>query len=249
MSDILLVHGSCHGAWAWDRVIPELAALGLAARAIDLPGRNGAATTLEAQASAILEKLSARTVLVGHSAGGYPISLAAELADAGTIAGLIYVCAYIPQAGRSVADLRRAGPSQPLRAALRVAADRQSYSFVPAACADLFFHDCQGANHATARLCAEPIAPQETALPDLVRARALPRAAILCTNDRAIPPEWQAEMANGMPRYRLASSHSPFLSMPKLLAQTIAELCSRFQPGADKQPGHAKPAGFPHATP
>jgi pimeloyl-ACP methyl ester carboxylesterase len=34
----VLVHGAWHGAWAWQKVIPELARQGYAALAIDLPG-------------------------------------------------------------------------------------------------------------------------------------------------------------------------------------------------------------------
>jgi hypothetical protein len=36
------------------------------------------------------------------------------------VAGLIYLSAYIPATGLSLADLRRAGPSQPLRGALNL---------------------------------------------------------------------------------------------------------------------------------
>jgi len=38
MPDILLVHGSCHGAWAFRDLAPALQDLGYTARAIDLPG-------------------------------------------------------------------------------------------------------------------------------------------------------------------------------------------------------------------
>ena len=50
MSDFLLIHGSCHGAWCWDDLIPELEALGHTARAIDLPS-HGADKTPVAEVS------------------------------------------------------------------------------------------------------------------------------------------------------------------------------------------------------
>ena len=69
MSELLLIHGTCHGAWCFDRLLPELAARGIPARAIDLPGRDGRPTTLEDYAQAILDAASPDSILVGHSAG------------------------------------------------------------------------------------------------------------------------------------------------------------------------------------
>lgn len=95
MSDSLLIHGSCHGTWCWEAVIPALAALGHHARAIDLPGRDGAPVRLADQAQAILAALHRPALVVGHSAGGYPITAAAER-DATHIPGLVYLCATCP---------------------------------------------------------------------------------------------------------------------------------------------------------
>jgi pimeloyl-ACP methyl ester carboxylesterase len=225
MSEFLLIHGACHGAWAWDQVIPALAALGHSARAIDLPGRN-AASTLAEQAQAVVAALHRPTILVGHSAGGFVITAAAEAAPH-LVTGLIYVCAYVPQPGRSLAQMRRAAPSEPLKGAFRVAADRRTYGFDPELAPALFFHDCPDSAAATARLCPEALAPMETALPATSRAENLPRAYIRCLDDRAIPPEYQTEMAQGISRQiTLPCGHSPFLAMPELLAQSLSQLAA-----------------------
>ncbi|MBK6467562.1 MAG: alpha/beta fold hydrolase [Rhodobacter sp.] len=84
MAEVLLIHGSCHGAWCWHRVIPALAALGIPARAIDLPAHGqdrtpAADASLRAYAEAILSALTGPTLLVGHSAAGYAITAAAEM--------------------------------------------------------------------------------------------------------------------------------------------------------------------------
>ena len=224
MAEFLLVHGAGHGAWAWDAVIPALTALGHSARAIDLPGRGGAATTLAAQAEAIVAALRGPTVLVGHSAGGFAITAAAALAPE-KVTGLVYLCAFIPQPGRSIADLRRACQGIGLRGAYRVSPDRQSFSFDPAHANALFFHDCPEAQAAVDRLCAEPVAPQETVLERLPD---LPRAAIFCSEDRAIPLACQQQMAAGIAVQRsLPSGHSPFLSMPGALAAMLDQISSR----------------------
>lgn len=227
MSDLLLVHGSCHGAWCWDAVIPALARLGITASAIDLPGRDGSPTALNAYAKAILAAASPGTVLVGHSAGGYAITAAAE-ADPGRFAGLVYLCAYLPSPGKSLADMRRAGPSQPLHPAIRVAKDRGSFTIDPDFAPAVFYHDCppEVAAAAAARLCPQPVLPQETSLWP-VAATKLPRHYIICSQDRAIPPEYQAQMASDLPPRAISTldaSHSPFLSMPDQLATRFAEI-------------------------
>lgn len=223
MAELLLVHGSGFGGWAWHRLIPTLAALGHPARAIDLPGRDGSPATLDDHARAIRAALRGPAVLIGHSAGGYAITAAAKAAPS-LLQGLIYLAAYIPQPGKSLAALRRAGPSQPMRGAFQISPDRASYRFDPARCTDLFFHDCPDAAALSARMGPEPIAPQETPFPGPLPC--LPRAALIAKNDRAIPPDWQRAMAAGMAQEELASGHCPHLSMPGPLAQAIHRILS-----------------------
>jgi pimeloyl-ACP methyl ester carboxylesterase len=213
MSEVLLIHGACFGAWCWDAVIPELKLKGATARAIDLPGR-GAPASLNDQAAAIDAALTGPTVLVGHSAGGFAISAAAS----SQVLGLIYVAAYVPRPGMSLAQMRRAGPSQPMAGAFEV--DRASglFGFRPGPARELFFHDCEDASR---RLCAQAIAPMEQALDKL---RGLPSAAIICTEDQAIPPDYQREMASGMEQHEIACGHAPFLAKAAELAGKIAEL-------------------------
>lgn len=220
--DILLIHGSCHGAWCWNAVIEALEWLGLNARAIDLPSR-GKPCTLAAQARAIADALGQDTLLVGHSAAGFAITATAEMPDQ-SLRGLVYLCAYVPQPGQSLAQMRRAGPSQPLKPAIRVAADRSTFHFDPAACTELFYHDCPGPQASIAQLVPEAIEPQETAIDRLDRAQSLPRHYIQCSEDRAIPPDYQARMAEGLALSTLPSGHSPFLACPELLAIRLAEI-------------------------
>ena len=222
MTEILLIPGSCFGAWAWERLVPELARLGHEAHAIDLPGRDGSDVSLHDHAEAILAAIKRRAVLVGHSAAGYPITLAAALAP-DKVRALIYVAAYIPQPGKSLADLRRAGPSQPMRGAFRISADRASYCFDPTRCRELFFHDC---DDLTARMGPEPIRPQETPYPGPLPDT--PRAAIIARDDRAIPEGWQRAMAAGMAQEELSSGHCPHLATPDALAAAIHRLIPTF---------------------
>lgn len=236
MSDVLLIHGAAHGAWCWHRVIPALEQLGHRARAIDLPGNGDDPTapdqvTLDLYAKAILNATDGPTLLLGHSMGGFPITAAAQLAP-DRFTALIYLCAYLPQPGRTLADMRRAGPRQPLAGAFRIDTTRTTFTFDPDQSPSLFYHDCppEDVALARARLCPQPIRPQETPIPDTARAESLPRFYIRCTDDRAIPPEYQETMAAQLPPdhvLTLPTSHSPFFSAPEALARHIDAISRR----------------------
>lgn len=230
----LLIHGSRHGAWCWEALIPALAALGHEARAIDLPGhgdgRDPAGVTLADYGAAIVEAAGAMdgpVTLVGHSAAGFPLTLAADRAP-GLFAGLIYLCAYVPAPGMSMIAMRRAGPRQTLSGALQADRATASYRFRTDTAADLLYHDCprEIAERAVTRLCAEPIAPQDTPLWPGAGYASLPKHYVLCEQDRVIPPDYQASMAAAMPVSRLAASHSPFLAMPTTLAETLVRIAA-----------------------
>lgn len=228
MSELLLIHGTCHGAWCFQPLLAELSQRGIPARAIDLPGRDGSPTSLDDYAQAILAAAKPGTILVGHSAGGYAITAAAEAAPA-RFKGLIYLCAYLPAQGQSLADMRRAGPSQPLLPAIRMAEDRGSFTIDPALAPQAFYQDCPAdlAQWATAQLCPQPVTPQQTPLWPTA-AETLPRHYIVCENDQTIPPDYQRQMAARLPkecRHALPSGHSPFLAMPARLADLFDRLC------------------------
>ncbi|MFN3823082.1 MAG: alpha/beta fold hydrolase [Pseudorhodobacter sp.] len=226
MARILLIHGSCHGAWCWRDVLPHL--VGHDVRAIDLPGHGddptpASAVTLDLYAEAILDQCDGPTFVAGHSMAGYPISAAAERAPE-KIARLTYVCAYLPRSGLSLADMRRAGPRQPLREAIEVSADGVTFSFLPDMLHDKLYHDCpEGTvDFAKPRLTPQPIRPQATPIALTDRFAAVPKRYIRCTEDRAIPPEYQADMAKGAAeRFELPCAHSPFFAMPERLAALL----------------------------
>lgn len=228
MARFLLIHGSSHGAWCWRDVLPLLAAAGHQARALDLPSNGNDPTppgeaTLDSYAEAIVAAMEGPTVLVGHSMGGYPITAAAERAPE-KVRALVYVCAYVPVPGLSMADMRRAGPRQLLTDSIIVAPDRVTMTIDPAKAAGKFYHDCPQAiaDYAVPRLCPQPIAPQETPLASTARAEALPRHYVICEDDRTIPPEYQETMSAGIADvHRLPCGHSPFFAMPDRLAAIL----------------------------
>lgn len=227
MADILLIHGSCHGAWCWERVIPLLRARGHSARAIDLPGHGDDRTpvgdvTLDAYAEAIAAACGPRTVLVGHSMGGYAITAAARLVPQ-KIARLVYLCAYVPREGLSLAQMRMQAPTQPLLPAVRMRPDGISFTIDPAMAAGIFYNDCGDdvANAAIARLCVQATAPTGVPFTSTPAQASLPRHYIRCMKDCTIPPEFQVTMTQDWPAgdvEEMPCGHSPFLSDPEDLA-------------------------------
>ncbi|SPH24431.1 Pyrethroid hydrolase [Defluviimonas aquaemixtae] len=232
MARFLLVHGSCHGAWCWRDLVPALQALGHEARAIDLPAHGEDRTpatevTLDAYAGAILAAIEEPVTLVGHSAAGYPITLAAARAPE-KIARLVYLCAYVPAPGLSMIEMRRAGPRQPLKGAVSADPDGVTYLVDPDRAPVAFYNDCpeEAVAYAVPRLCPEPILPQATPLPPKTRPE-VESHYIVCANDRTIPPDYQRQMSAAFPPghvTELASGHSPFFSIPDELAGRLSDI-------------------------
>lgn len=233
MARFLLVHGSGHGAWCWRDVLPALAARGHEAEALDLPGSGADPTppeevSLAGYAQAILARLDAPTVLVGHSAGGFAITEAAE-ADPAHIARLVYLCAYVPRPGASLVEMRREAPSQPLAGALETAPDGHAYRFRATALSRNLYQDCppEAVAFARANLGWQPIRPQTEPVRFTGKGAAVPRSCILCENDRTIPPAHQRAMAEGFAPgdlHSLPTGHSPFLAAPEALAALLDKI-------------------------
>lgn len=230
MANFLLIHGSNHGAWCWRDLIPALTARGHTARAIDLPSHGADATpiaeaTLDGYARAILDGLDGPTVLVGHSAGGFAITQAAEI-DPTNVAGLVFVCAYVPEEGKSLVDMLRDAPSQPLRGGLEIGHEGAAFRFKEDTARRLVYHDCptETVDFALQNLGWQPMAPQTTPVAFTGKGAGLPRDYVLCTEDRTIEPAHQRQMSAGFAPGRvheMPTGHCPFLADPKRLAAML----------------------------
>jgi pimeloyl-ACP methyl ester carboxylesterase len=232
MANFLLIHGSCHGAWCWRDMLPLLNRDGHTARAIDLPGAGRdrtplAEVTLDLYADAIIHAMTGPTILVGHSAGGYPIS-AAAMRRPDLVRHIVYLCAYLPKTCKTMVDRRIEAPRQPLLEAVVKSDDGISYTIRPDMAREKFYQDCpvEAVAFAKAHLSAQPIKPQATPLTVTDTLRRLPKSFIRCLQDGAIPTEFQQTMTTEWPEltvHEMDCGHSPFFAQPGRLAEILIQ--------------------------
>jgi pimeloyl-ACP methyl ester carboxylesterase len=233
MSRFVLIHGAWHGAWCWERVVPLLRERGHAVAAPDLPGHGADRTpwwrvTLGAyvrRTCAAAREAGGPAIAVGHSMGGVVISEAAAR-EPGLFAGLVYLCAFVPQPGESLMSLGMRDRDGRVPSAMRRHLTRTWID--PTRGADVFYNICPPdvAHAALPRLCPQPNLPlfQRTSKP---RGPLPARGYVECSEDHAISlghQRWMRERAGIAHVRTLATDHSPFYSAPAQLADVLCEL-------------------------
>ncbi|KAK9948788.1 hypothetical protein M0R45_004350 [Rubus argutus] len=102
----VLVHGTCHGAWCWYKLVALLQRAGHRVTALDLGASGINSKQLDQVASIwdyvqpLMEFMASiphdeKVILVGHSYGGVPISLAMERFPQNILVA-VFVTAYLP---------------------------------------------------------------------------------------------------------------------------------------------------------
>jgi pimeloyl-ACP methyl ester carboxylesterase len=218
--NLLLVHGAWHGSWCWERLTLVLKAYGWNVSTVDLPSatEKGANAGMYDDARAIrdrLERIDGPAVVVAHSYGGLPATEAA--AEATNVSRLIYLAAFQVEEGESLGNIARAA-GDPLPTGLSGTLPP------PENAVDALYGNTTVdiANRATDRLVPQTVRSFNETLTQAAW-RSIPSVNIVCVQDRAIPPALQESMAiRADAVHRLASDHSPFLSMPSELASLIA---------------------------
>ena len=157
--------------------------------------------------------------------GGMAITRAAH-DDPEPFAALVYLCAFAPFPGDSVMKLAMAdsGSLIPENAIFRPT----GVGYPSEKTRATFYGQCTDEDVAWAntRLRPDPILPLLQRMP-AGEFPALPRAYIECTEDRAVSIGCQRKMTSRLPFdeiITLNSDHSPFLSMPDELAETLHTL-------------------------
>jgi len=233
MSKFLLVHGSGHGAWCFEKLVKELQKKNHIAEAIDLPGHGKNKipiedVTLQKYSSEILKSLNGPTIVLGHSMGGYPISLAAET-DPTFIEHLIYLTAFVPEDGKSLVEMRNKIKQYPLTSIIKKTEDGLGFYIPEKYQKDVFYNDCSkhDINSAAKNLCVQAIKPQNTPIRLGTNFAKVSKSYVSCLDDRTIPIELQKNLSRSIPKenkYEINSGHSPFFSKPAELANILERI-------------------------
>jgi len=233
--NIVLLHGSWHGAWCWHKVVPFLQAEGHQVHVPDLPahGRHWriarGRTTLAAMAGhvcRILDSLDQPALLVAHSRGGIVASTVAEMRPR-KLLGVAYLAAYMLRNGERVADFVRKDKDSLVPPSLRISKTTLTDSLAEEAYRPALYADCADADVELARLLLTP----EPSLPALTRLRlsednygSVRRHYIELTQDKAVSLSLQRKLIAASPCASVSSieaSHSAYFSRPGELAAVV----------------------------
>ncbi|API51051.1 alpha/beta hydrolase [Rhizobium leguminosarum] len=225
---VVLVHGAFADSSSWNGVVEILRKDGFSVVAAANPLRS--VSNDAAYVSDVVGSIAGPVVLVGHSYGGQVISTAANGHD--NVRSLVYVAAFAPDAGESVADLAGKFPGGTLSGAL-AAPVKLSTGGVDLYIDQAKFHD-QFASDVPAEQAALMAAAQrpvtEAALTDKSGEPAwkkLPSWFVYGTGDKNIPAAALGFMAERAGSKRTVvvdgASHVVMVSNPEKVAELIEE--------------------------
>jgi pimeloyl-ACP methyl ester carboxylesterase len=227
-----LVHGAWHGAWCWERLTPLLQQAGHDVVAMDLPIEDGSASfdTYSDVVCSALDGPDDDVVAVGHSYGGMVIPLVAARRR---VRHLVYVCADIPDIGRSLDDQLCDEPDMVNPACYAgFKLDEQSrFVWVDDALArTMMYADCDELTASAAIKRLRPQSPYANSLPcSLTEFPAVSCSSVVCGDDQLVGHEWAKRVARdrlGADLIELPGSHSPFLSRPSALADELLRIAN-----------------------
>ncbi len=235
MTTFVLVHGSNGGGWVWQKLAPLLRAAGhvvytptltgLAARSHLLGCGVDLTTHITDVAQLLFYEDLSQVVLVGNSYAGMVITgVAARVPE--RLKLLVYLDAYLPEAGQREADLW-----PPDRRAMAEAAEAPAKGLAQAPPPAIFgVTDPALVAWITARLTPQPVATYTEPAPSgNAASAALPRVFIHCTaNPPATPnvfgPFAAKARAWGWEVRELAAGHLAMLTAPRELAALLLAL-------------------------
>lgn len=221
VKNIVLVHGAFADGSGWKPVADILTKDGYTVSIVQPPE-----TSLDDDVAAtnrILDRQDGPAVLVGHSYGGVIITGAGNNAH---VKSLVYVAAFQPDTGESLAKL---GASMPA-ASKAVAPSSDGYLFIdPTAFHADFAADLPKAQADFMALSQVPLSLKAaTAEISAPAWKTKPSYAIVATEDRSINPDLERSMykRSHSVTTEIKGSHAVYISQPRLVANVIEKAAS-----------------------
>ena len=218
--NIVLVHGAFVDGSGWEAVYRRLRKEGFTVSAVQNPTMSLADDVRATQR--VLGQQDGPVILVGHSFGGVVIT---EAGNDPSVAGLVYIAAFVPDAGESVASLIQNPPvGAPMPPILP---PRDGYllldrsKFAASFAADI--------DPEVAAFMADAQVPWGVeALQGAVSQPAWkvkPSWYLVATEDRMIPPAAQRAMSQraGSTVTEVRASHAVYVSRPDTVADLVAQ--------------------------
>lgn len=246
-SPVVLVHGSMHGAWCWSRVTDILDDMGVAHRAIDLPGHGRRAAevrtaTVAAYASAViavLKRLTRPAVLVGHSMAGHVVARAST-ACPGRVARLVLLNAQVLSDGET--HLGTLSPARQ-RYYARLTEEQGGFAFrLPdAEIHRRWLQDLEPGDPvlrgALAMITPQPFLPLTEPVEGQDFSAAGVGAIYVCSSaDVSTSHQRRARFLRALPArtpvYQVPGSHDCMISEPRAVARVLAAVASGVEPPA-----------------
>jgi pimeloyl-ACP methyl ester carboxylesterase len=217
VKNIVLVHGAWGDVSGWEGVYKILNAKGYH---VDVVSNSDLSLADDvASVKAVLARQKGPVILVGHSYGGAVIT---EAGDTSSVAALVYVSAFAPDAGESLLSLQKAGPPNPESGIMPPVRGLLWYDMAK------YYKDfCPDLSPAQADFMAHsqtPLGIAAAVTPISVPAwKTRPSWFIVSTEDRMIPPDAERFMAKraGSKVTEIKASHVAFISHPKEVAAVI----------------------------
>jgi pimeloyl-ACP methyl ester carboxylesterase len=220
VKNIVLVHGGFVDGSGWEGVHQLLTKSGYSVTVVQNP-----TITLSDDVQFTKRALAAQsgpTILVGHSYGGVVIT---EAGNAPNVVGLVYIAAFAPDKGESVASLiRDPKPGAPVPPILP---PKDGFLFLDKAKFPASF--AGDVDPAKAAFMADSQVPWGVeALSGAITNpawKSKPSWYLVTKDDRMIPPDAQRAMSQraGSTVVEVSGSHSIYVSQPKAVAQLIEQ--------------------------
>ncbi len=236
---IVLVHGSNHGGWCWQRVAPLLGAAGhvvltptltgLGDRADQLTPAVGLSTHIADVVDLLEQQDLSDVLLVGHSYSGAVISGVAERC-AGRIARMVYLDAFVLRDGEALLDIE---PPASRQAFLEIAREQGDGWRLPAQKDWLDrwgLTDPDDRRWVWEQLTDMPLlASTEPAALAADAARSLPRSFLRLSDPQnpGLLPSIERARDEGCEMLEIKTGHDAMVSAPAELAELLEQLAAR----------------------